>query len=267
MRKKKKVRAKKEIVREHTRQTTFIFNSSSKTKRTSQIYRRGEQPKITAAPSVYYTEQAHRVIQMLVQKCTQEVGWLGLVETIGSDYLITDIYVPEQTVSAAETDIDSEAMMDLYNELIADGKDTNKLFYWGHSHVNMGVGPSLQDENQVDEYLESMPLFIRGIYNKHGESKVDVYDVEKGLVYECVDNEVLRDGDDELEAAVDALIKKNVKTRVYKNNWPLVTPPRQKPVHGYTAQQANLLEAQFGLDDYYEEFEQEWFSQFGQKPI
>lgn len=143
-----------------------------------------------SAPTVFYSPEAWFSIQHLVEIAPKEVGWLGLVEELEFDYLITQIFIPEQTVTAAETDISSDAMMDLYNELIADGIDTSKLIYWGHSHVNMGVTPSGQDEIQVSEYLDSCQKFIRGIYNKAGVAKVDVYDQTAGYVYQCVDTAI-----------------------------------------------------------------------------
>lgn len=219
MGKKTKTKIKNRFVSAHVR--NFAFNAKSLTKKRSTIHKVGEPPLLPAEPVVFYTEHAKTVIDYLVKKCTKEVGWLGLVERAQGAFIINEIYVPKQTVTSAETDIDESAMMDLFNEITADGKDPTKLIYWGHSHVHMSVSPSYQDEIQIDEYLENMPLFIRGIYNKKGESKVDVFDVEAGTVYECVDEHVLRETDPELEKSLDALIEANVQEYVY-------TPPARK---------------------------------------
>lgn len=168
------------------------------------------------APVVYYTEHAWAVIKHLVASCSQEVGWLGTVQQIGHDYLIDQIYIPEQTVTGTETDIDNNAMVALAMEIMNEGKDPGTLFYWGHSHVNMGVSPSGQDEKQVAEYLDNCPIFIRGIYNKAGLSKVDVYDRESRLIYQCVKNTVQPAAANiELLKSVDAIITRNVKQRTY----------------------------------------------------
>jgi hypothetical protein len=139
-------------------------------------------------PVVYYTAQVKAVINHLVAVNTAEVGWLGLVKQVNdNDYLVYKLYVPKQTVHSAETDIDSDAMANLGIEITDAGLPAEHLYYWGHSHVSMQVSPSGQDETQIEEFLEAgCKHFIRGIYNKQGHSKVDVYDVPRNVIYQCV---------------------------------------------------------------------------------
>ncbi len=170
------------------------------------------------APEVLYTPKAWHTLWHLVDTCKQEVGWLGLVEWVDEEnaYLITEIVIPEQTVHGTETDISSDAMAVEVERLINEGKDPSQLRYWGHSHVNMSVGPSATDEDQIDEYLEHANWFIRGIYNKRREAKVDVFDTTEGVVYQCVKHGIASEGltDEELTALNDT-IKANVKQRRY----------------------------------------------------
>jgi hypothetical protein len=168
------------------------------------------------APTVYYTQEVLLAIQYIVAKSTKEVGWLGLVEEGPGYYVIREIFVPEQKVTAVTTEIEPDAMIALTLKLLAEGKDPSMLRYWGHSHVNMGVTPSTTDENQVEEYLEHADWFIRGIYNKAGASKVDVYDVEGDVIHQCVKNIVVPSKlpDDYLEA-LDNILAANVKVHVH----------------------------------------------------
>lgn len=136
------------------------------------------------SPTVWTSAKAYHKINLAIATCTKEVGWFGLVDIVEGGYLITDIFVPKQDVLPTETDIKPEDIAEL--ALAVD--DPEKLIYWGHSHVNMGVSPSAQDELQTLEYLEHADIFIRGIYNKKGENKVDVFDVEQGVVHECVNS-------------------------------------------------------------------------------
>lgn len=163
---------------------TYTVNTSSTTKTVSILRRNTDltEPKVFYAPGIYER------IQYIVNKCTEEVGWLGLVEKIDNDYLITKLYIPEQLVHGAETDISTAAMSALVMEILnTEGDEAiSKLRYWGHSHVNMTVSPSSTDEKQVAEYLENCDYFIRGIYNKRDDSKVDVYDKNRGLAFQCV---------------------------------------------------------------------------------
>jgi len=147
------------------------------------------------APRVFYTDVAWSKLQLAIHHCAKEVGWFGTVErTQSGNFLITDIFVLKQEVTAATTEIDGDALNALYEELFQQGKDPNQLRYWGHSHVNMAVSPSINDEEMVQEYVEDLgadDFFIRGIYNKRGASKVDVYikqNEDMGWIHECVEN-------------------------------------------------------------------------------
>lgn len=164
------------------------------------------------APIVAYTPKVKAIIDYLVKKSPQEVGWLGTVRTLDGGYLIDRIYVPKQQVSGTETDIDQDAMAALTEELFAAGLDPGTLFYWGHSHVNMGVSPSGQDERQVRDYLESCPIFIREIRNKKGDVKVDVYDRENRVVHQCVTTRVIYELTPDEQTHMDALLAANVQT-------------------------------------------------------
>jgi hypothetical protein len=163
------------------------------------------------APTVFYDVLVLEQIKHIVEKCPKEVGWWGLVEVMNDgNYLITDIYVPKQTVSGSETDISPEAMGELAMQIINEGKDPAKLYYWGHSHVNMGVNPSGQDEAQVKAYLVDCPIFIREIRNKSNNIKVDVYDVAKNVVFQCVDTKYYH-LNTEMRDRLDRILEENVK--------------------------------------------------------
>lgn len=168
--------------------------------------------KFQKVPTVWYSPIAWEKIQRAVTKCPQEVGWMGVVEELeNGDFHIDDIYIPKQTVHGAETDILPEDLAELACSL----EDPSRLCYWGHSHVNMGVGPSGQDEEQTSEYLEHTDFFIRGIYNKKGDSKVDVFDMRKEIVYQKVPNKMLFNPMSEEEfASFDEVLEENVKKYV-----------------------------------------------------
>lgn len=185
----------------------------------------------TAFPHVFYSTVAWQKIWHTVNTCSEEVGWLGTVEKVGNNYLIEDIWVPEQEVTGGTTEIEADAMAALALHLEENGIDSSKLRYWGHSHVNMAVSPSGQDENQTAEYLEHVDWFIRGIYNKKGDTKVDVFDMTKSLVYQKVDNNIyIPPMDTNVVTTLDATIKANVKKKVYVAPKPHYMYDPKKPV-------------------------------------
>jgi hypothetical protein len=194
------------------------FNATSQTKTITPI-------GTTQMPTVYYTRDAWTKMWKIVELCPEEVGWLGMVDkTETGDYLITEIFLLEQEVSGVTTDIESDAVANLAVDLESRGLDSTKLRFWGHSHVNMGVSPSGTDENQTNEYIEHCDFFIRGIYNKKMEAKVDVFDMNHKLVYQKVDHAVKDDRYDaawlkELKDEIAAKVKKRVYAQPAYNGY------------------------------------------------
>ena len=225
--------------------------SATETRATiTPLLRAGQKPKYVA-PQVVYTTKAWQTIQYLVTKCPVEIGWLGLVEHIASHnmFLINEIFVPKQEVSGATTEIEADAITALALKLLDEGVDTSQLYYWGHSHVNMGVSPSGQDERQLDEYLAHCPVFIRGIYNKKGDAKVDVFDTAAGVVYQCVEHNPEHDLlPESLVRELDATMKANVIERRFLPPTPTVhigTAPTK-----HTPKTAQIQTGWFDYDDY-----------------
>ena len=189
----------------------YKFNSTSMEAKTIPLVEGSN-----AIPRVYYTNKVYNEIRYLVQKCVDEVCWFGSVEKKGADYLVTEIFVPKQKVSAASAEIDAEDLSDIALEL----EDPSTLYYWGHSHVNMQVRPSATDEEQFAEYLNDCDVMIRGIYNKKGDSKVDVADTVNGVLHQSVQNGMLTEAlTKESKNRLDELIKKNVSKQVYQTRY------------------------------------------------
>jgi len=219
-----------------TAEPKFKVKATSLTSQTSIILPR----TVSQAPVVLYTPVAWFKIQKAIMMCPDEVGWLGLVEENEEEreYLVTDIFVPSQVVSGTETDIAEDAM----SELACTLESPEKLRYWGHSHVNMGVGPSVQDEEQTAEYLEHVDYFIRGIYNKKGASKVDVFDMKNEVQYQCVKNELYLNplSEEEMKTFEDG-VKENVKKYRTYNNQSTTTGGWRDPAANSTSSSAANL--------------------------
>lgn len=194
------------------------------------------------APKVVYTERAAAQIEFIVDKCAKEVGWFHLVkyDEKAHSYLIYDTIVPQQTVSHTETDITPEGLAVCINDLINEGRadEVQNMYAWFHSHVNMGVSPSGQDERQVEEFLETAPVFIRGIVNKKGDSKVDVYYRDLGIAFTCVREEVIQPDISEFTAGLEDLLK----TRITEQHYNYQRPWNNSNLAGTRPQNANRLD-------------------------
>jgi hypothetical protein len=154
-------------------------------------------------------------MKYIVDNVNDEVGWLGAVEVIDNSYWVTDIYLPKQEVNGATCELAPDGMHDLCDWMIKNGHEAkvDKVHFWGHSHVNMGVIPSGQDIEQSLEKLRDFggTFFIRAICNKNGLMSVAFYDGTNKRVIENL-TWYINDGVDR-KAIVDTygpLIKDNV---------------------------------------------------------
>ena len=124
---------------------------------------------------------------LYVELAPKEVGWLGLVKHLDTgDFLLHSVHLLEQEVTAVETELSTVGQDKLCEELKR-GKTlmekievVNTLRFWGHSHVYMGVSPSGTDEKTMttkgrDGAAIGLEWYIRGIFNKLGVAKFDVY--------------------------------------------------------------------------------------------
>ena len=127
---------------------------------------------MTTTPKILFTEEVWRKLHALVEVSTLECSMLGEVETKDNMLMITKLHIPKQTRSAAYTEITQDGIFELLGQ---EGVDPAKIKAWFHSHVNMGVTPSLKDESQIKELMQDAEWFIRGIWNKRGEYSLSIH--------------------------------------------------------------------------------------------
>lgn len=146
--------------------------------------------------TVLFTPEAYLKMFAVVQDHTKEVAWEGSVQRLGEDrFLIKDIYVYPQNVTAATVDNEKKLIEELSNDTFwkDDLSDEvyNSLRFQGHSHVNMGVKPSSTDMNHqkiIAESLGDNDFYIFLIVNKKLDTNFFIYDKETATTYE--DNDV-----------------------------------------------------------------------------
>lgn len=143
-------------------------------------------PSVFGLPKILVTPDALHDMNDLVQLHDKEISWLGVVSPVGRcDFLIERIFLIEQTCSAAQTEMSTEGLAKLAAEILALAGGTelyNKLRFWGHSHVNMGVTPSQPDDEQMRTFIQDCDdYFIRGIFNKAGVARFDLFWIKTGI--------------------------------------------------------------------------------------
>lgn len=133
------------------------------------------------APTVYMTPDAYKRMCLYVELAPKEVGWLGtVIKRPNGDFLIEEVFLVEQEVTPTETELSVQGTEKLILELLEDGdpglEKSNKLHFWGHSHVRMGTSPSGTDESTMQRFArEGHEYYLRGIFNKLGRGCFDVY--------------------------------------------------------------------------------------------
>lgn len=169
---------------------------------------------------LYFMKKAYDKMRLYVDLCQDEIGWLGYVEKLKDDqgYMVTDVFLVDQEVHATTTELSPTAIIDFYNDLKEEEKETfiSKCKLWGHSHVNMSPSPSGQDDTQGTELSkDANDFYIRLITNKKGEYNITFYD--KTIKAKIITDEIMLYSPEsiELRKAIQEEIDKKVKKKTY----------------------------------------------------
>lgn len=143
-----------------------------------------ERPK----PIIMFTTEAWVKMQTLVQTTATEIGWHGIVQRKENIYLISDIILYPQMLTATTVTTDTEE----YGKWCCDLSPTrcNQIRFQGHSHVSMSASPSGVDLAYYDDILSLLrktEYYIFMILNKKGELNLYLYDLATNAVYETKD--------------------------------------------------------------------------------
>jgi|GEM_PF-5376178 len=154
----------------------------------SPHYAKGRVQLLGRLPRVLITPAAYRLMSLYIEIASKEVGWLGTAErTKDGDFLIDNVFLLEQEVSHVETELSVEGQEKLGIELIEGrGEEgialSNRLKFWGHSHVRMQTQPSGTDERTMVRFGEDgHEWYLRGIFNKLGRAEFTIYLYATGL--------------------------------------------------------------------------------------
>jgi len=191
---------------------------------------------------VWLTPEAYKKIVALVTGFSDEVGWHGTVSRSGeNEFTIEDVFVYPQEVTSSTVVTDQFAYTEWLYELEDD--TFNKIRMQGHSHVNMGVSPSGVDDKHRQKILNQLEpdmFYIFMIWNKSLNVHTLIYDMEKNILYENKDVDVMMISDEGMDAFLA-----DAKEKVQK-------PVTKKSQSGSKKQKESRL-ALLGLTDSFEE--------------
>lgn len=179
----------------------------------------------TIAPKVVIELEAFKKMQCYIDLCSKEIGWLGTAYKEGDIITIKDVFLFDQEVHATTCELTPGGIADfvtnLYMTMDADDamEISNNLTCWGHSHVNMGVSPSGQDDRQLRSFSDSgHEWFLRVIGNKRGEFEYTYMDYINGIEIKDLDWQVKIPGLelDSIKTEVKSEIDVKVKEKKYE---------------------------------------------------
>lgn len=176
-------------------------------------------------PRVLISDTALLKMNYIVKHSQKEVGWLCSVDVKDNVYTLTDVYLFPQTVTDVTVNVSAEDLAKFAENLLTqpNGYEIySSLKCWGHSHVNMEVIPSGTDDTQMDTFDEGNAYFIRVIANKRGNLRVDLFDYDNGIVYECIQWEKASNVDKQIEQDIIKQLDKcvTVANNMYLNHKP-----------------------------------------------
>lgn len=137
---------------------------------------------------LYFTQLAWSKMTALLREFSKEIAWHGVASRVDGEenaYVVSDIMVYPQTVSATSVDMDEIA----YAKWIVDhdgDERFNSIYFQGHSHVNMGTSSSstdLQHQEDIVAQLGPDDFYIFVIYNKSLSRNIRIYDMRKNRMY------------------------------------------------------------------------------------
>jgi len=181
-------------------------------------------------------------IKYWVDVCHQEISGMGTVKKIGDTLYVSEVFLLDQEVTGADTEITAAAMGKLEFELHK-AKNADSLNFWWHSHVNMGTFWSGTDHAQMKEFAEA-GWIAAAVFNKKGDIRAAYRQGAKDFYPELfMDNIAIKSEymiGPKLKAALKKEFVEKVKTRKY------VAPKGQKYRnydHGYGTVWCNEAQA------------------------
>jgi len=173
-------------------------------------------------PRIEMTADTYAKIKNIIDMSPLEVGWLSHVSISDNIYRIDSCEIVEQKVMSAETEMTTQGLQDFMQNTIKKRgvKYFNDVRCWGHSHVNMGVSPSGQDQKQILAWKES-EYEIMLIMNKRGDLYSALYDFKNNKKHIGLPVHIVFDGFSEKQKKE---ISKELKKKVEEKKWEPHTP-------------------------------------------
>lgn len=144
--------------------------------------------------TIVISSKAYLKMMLYIRDTSSEIAWHGTVnrDKTTNTYTIKDVFLYPQMLTSATVKTDQKAYEEWLESL--DDETFNTMRMQGHSHVNFGAGPSGTDYDYYNDILQTLPndeYYIFMIMNKAGNTTWLIYDLDKNLIYENNDIDVV----------------------------------------------------------------------------
>jgi proteasome lid subunit RPN8/RPN11 len=114
-------------------------------------------------------------LQAYVQACPVEINGFGMIDRVGHQFHLREVFILEQTATGASVDVSATAIHQHINQMIQTGQDPSRMRLQWHSHVNMPAYFSGVDLNNIENYGGEWMISL--VTNKQGrhELRLDVF--------------------------------------------------------------------------------------------
>lgn len=132
-----------------------------------------------AAPALVLTVQVAQQLAAYVHSVEAEISGLGTITRYTpNEFQARDLYLLQQTCTAASTELDPDAVATLIYNYVQSGDDPGKIRLWWHSHYSMDVSWSPTDENTIRNFAGKGKWMISLVTNLAGDylARLDMFD-------------------------------------------------------------------------------------------
>lgn len=167
--------------------------------------------EVPEKPKIFFTVEARQKIDKYIELAEGEVSGFGLVDRIGKNFLVSQIYIHEQEASAADVDINSKVLAKFQYEIIKNGLPPETIKLWWHSHADFSPFWSGTDKETIELLSQKWMLSIVGNKAGHWRTRLDIFDPAR-----CTIHGLPLDIYVENDEALHEELKKEIKDKVKK---------------------------------------------------
>ncbi|MDB5163993.1 MAG: hypothetical protein JWS12_611 [Candidatus Saccharibacteria bacterium] len=126
-------------------------------------------------PTLIMPYQMWQKIMAYVQACPVEINGFGMIDRLGNQLQLSNIFILEQTAEPAAVEIDPIALGRFITDMVLQGEDTARMRFQWHSHVRMPAFFSGTDMANIEAYTADWMVSM--VTNKLGEYelRLDVF--------------------------------------------------------------------------------------------